>query len=68
MDPGHADAVADLHAVHSRAGLNNSTDHFVPEDQRLLDNPSELRPVTVRDVQVGMAYAANFNFDQNFAL
>src|SRR6202030_179641 len=68
MDPGHAYAIADLHTVHGRAGLHHRTDHFVPEDERFLDDPSQLRPVAIRDVQVGMAHAANFNPDQNFAL
>src|ERR1700722_3950591 len=68
MVPGHADAVADLHIVRSRTHLNNRTDHFVPQDQRLLDDCGQLRPVAIRDVQIGVAHAANFNLDQNFAL
>src|SRR3984957_9160205 len=68
MDPGHADAVSDLRTLHSRTDLNNRTDHFVPKNKRLLDDPSQLRPVAVRDMQVGVTHAANFHLDQNFAL
>src|ERR1700722_4919 len=68
MDPRHADAVSDLRTLHSRTDLNNRTDHFVPKNKRLLDDPSQLRPVAVRDMQVGVTHAANFHLDQNFAL
>jgi hypothetical protein len=63
MDPRHADAVADIHTLPSRADLNNGTDHFVPEDERLFDDPSQLRPVAIGDMQVGVAHTANFNLD-----
>jgi hypothetical protein len=66
MDPWHTDAVADIQTLNSRAHVNNGADHFVPEDKRLLDDPRQLRPVAVRDVQIGVAHAANLNLDQNF--
>jgi hypothetical protein len=67
MDPRYADAVSDLHTLHRRADLDNGTDYFVPEDKRLFDDPGQLRPIAICDVQVGVAHAANFNLDQNFA-
>jgi hypothetical protein len=68
MDPGHADAVADIYTPHSRASFNNGTDHFVPEDERPFDDPSQLGPVAIRHVQIGVAHAANLDLDKNFAL
>src|ERR1700728_239539 len=67
MDPGHADAVTDIYTPHGRASLNNGTDHFVPEDERPFDDPSQLRPVAIRHVQIGVAHAANLDLDKNFA-
>src|SRR5580700_6545286 len=67
MDPRHADAVADLHTLHIGADLDNVSHHFMPEDERFLDDPSQLRPIAIRHVQIGVAHSANFNLDQNFA-
>jgi hypothetical protein len=40
----------------------------VPEDEWPLDDPSQLRPVAIRHVQIGVAHTANLNLDENFAL
>ncbi|MGA7424981.1 MAG: hypothetical protein WBW77_20020, partial [Candidatus Sulfotelmatobacter sp.] len=68
MDPRHANAVADIDILYTRADLNNGADHFMSKDERLLDNPSQLRPIAIRHVQIGVAYSANFNLNQNFTL
>ena len=57
IDPRHATAVADIDICTARADLNNGADHFMSKDEWLLDNPSQLRPIAIRHVQIGVAYS-----------
>src|SRR6202050_1824508 len=66
VNPGHADAIADLQIVHCRACLYYVTGNFVAENQRSLHDSRELCPISISHVQVGMAGTAGFHLDQNF--
>jgi hypothetical protein len=65
-NPRHANPVANFVIANRRAFLDDTPGNFVPEDQRFLDDLCELRPVTVSNVEIGMANAARFDFDENF--
>jgi hypothetical protein len=66
MNPGHADAIADLQIVHCRAFLHYVTGNFVAENQRSLHDSRQLCPISISQVQVGMAGTTGFHLDQNF--
>jgi hypothetical protein len=65
MDPGNAHAVSDLKVLYPLASLNDTTGNFMAQDHRPFNDPRELYPVAVGNVQVGMAYPAGFDFDQH---
>src|ERR1700675_1883645 len=66
VNPGHADAIADLQLLHCRAFLHYVTGNFVAENQRSLHDSRQLCPISSGQVQVGMAGTTGFNLDQNF--
>src|ERR1700674_5136717 len=66
VNPGHADAIADLQIVHCRAFFHYVTGNFVAENQRFLHDSRQLCPISIRHVQVGMAGTTGFHLDQNF--
>jgi hypothetical protein len=66
VNPGHADAIADLQIVHCRAFLHYVTGNFVAENQRSLHDSRQLCPISISHVQVGMAGTTGFHLDQNF--
>src|ERR1700757_4143347 len=66
VNPGHADAIADLQIVHRRAFLHYVTGNFVTENQRSLHDSRQLCPISISHVQVGMAGTTGFHLDQNF--
>src|SRR6202140_1892778 len=55
VNPGHADAIADLQILHCRAFLHYVTGNFVAENQRSLHDSRQLCPISSGQVQVGMA-------------
>src|SRR5438270_586274 len=68
MDPRHANAVARLEIAHSVADFRDAAGNFMARNQRYLGDPAELLPVAFDDVQIGMADAAGFDFDQYIVL
>jgi hypothetical protein len=68
LDPRHSDALAYLYTLDCRASLYHPAYDLVAEDQRLLYNAGQLRPIAVGHVQIGMTDAANLYFDQDFVL
>src|SRR5580700_3749669 len=66
VNPGHANAIADLQLVHCRAFLHDVPGNFVAENQRSLHDSRQLCPISIRHVQVGMAGSTGFHLDQNF--
>jgi hypothetical protein len=66
VQPRNADAIADLQIFNGGAFFHDAAGDFVSEDERFFDDARELRPVGVGQVQIGVAYAAGFDFDQHF--
>src|SRR5438876_10756611 len=65
VDPTNPDPVAD--GVLDRLGalLNDSADNLVAEDQREFHGFRQLRPVSLRQMQVRMTHTAGFHADQH---
>ena len=68
VDPGQADAISSFDSGGASADINDPAYDLVAENQRLLDDGSELRPVAVGDVQVRVANAARFYPDQDLSV
>src|SRR5208282_806069 len=60
LHPRHADPVSDLDVLDPRAPLHYAAYDLVSQDQRLLYNAGQLRPVAAGDVQIGMTDTTNF--------
>src|SRR5206468_12244061 len=60
-EPGHADALFRRKAVRATAPLGDVAHHHVPNHQRQL----RVDQLAIDDVQIGPAYSANRNPDQN---
>jgi len=67
VDPRQADTVADLEPLNSTAFLNHTASDFMPEDERHFRNRCELWPVSIRDMQIGMANAAGIHLNEEVA-
>ena len=63
MNPRHARAVAGLEVPDAVARFDNFPDNFMPENHWELGQA----PLAGHQVQVGVANAAGFDFDQDFA-
>src|SRR5271155_3036203 len=66
VEPGDADAVADLQIFDGCAFSHDAAGNFGTEDQRFFDDAHQLRPIGIGQMQIGMAHAAGFDFDQDF--
>jgi hypothetical protein len=64
VHPRNANTVADFQVLDGFAFLHDATCDFVPRDQRLLGDANDLRPIAIGHVQIGMADATRFHFDQ----
>jgi hypothetical protein len=67
MNPRHANVVADLQILNRSIFFDNPADNLMPEDERLLHDAPQLLPISIGHVQIRMADAAGFHFDENFA-
>jgi hypothetical protein len=66
VNPGYADPIADLQILHRRALFGHDPGDFVAEDQWCFDDFCELCPVSIGNVQIGMADTTGFNPYQDF--
>jgi hypothetical protein len=64
INPGDANAIADLEVANPFAFLHHATGNLVPEDQWLLRYFSELRPVPIGYVQIRMTHPAGFHLNE----
>lgn len=67
VKPWDADPVVYMMDVtNPRAHFGHAPNDLVTENQRLLDDFRQLRPIAIGHMQIGMAYAAGLNPDQEF--
>jgi len=64
VEPRHANPVALLYDCHPRADCDDGSDGLMArnERERRLD-----RPVAMRSMEIGVAYAARLSFDQDLS-
>src|SRR3954469_292460 len=67
VNPGHADAVANFQVAYAWSNFSHFAGNLMPHDERQLGDTGELFPVAFSNVQIRMANAAGFHFDQHFA-
>jgi hypothetical protein len=67
VDPGHSNSVAGPHPGDRSALVDDATYDFVSENEGLFDDWGELRPVTVGDVEIGVANSTSFHSHQNLS-
>ena len=65
LHPRHPDPLSHLDILDRRTPFQHPADDLVSQDQRLLYDARQLRPVAIGYVQVGMTHAANLNLDQD---
>src|SRR6516164_3731046 len=65
VNPGYAGAVTNLQIANGGASPDNAAGDLVAEDQGFLDNGSELRPISIGQMQIGVADAAGLDLDEN---
>jgi len=63
--PGHSHTIADFQVADFRTSLDNAADDLVTQDERPLDECRQLRPVTLGNMEIGVAYSSRFYFDQD---
>jgi hypothetical protein len=63
--PGNANSVADFEVIDGVAFLYHAAGDFVPQDQGLLGDGNDLRPIAIGHVQIRMTDATRFHFDQH---
>src|SRR6185369_10922106 len=63
MHPRDADTVADFQVAYIFAFFDDAPDNFVTGNESLLYDFQEGSPVAFRDMQIGMAHAAGFDFN-----
>jgi hypothetical protein len=68
IKPRHTDSLSDRDALHGRPHLDHLADNFVSENQWLLHQTRQLLPVSVGNMEIRVANAANLNLDQDFLL
>src|SRR5208282_436493 len=68
LHPRHTDPVSHLDTLDRRAALHHAAYDLMSQDQRLLHDVSQLRPVAIGHVQVGMTHTTNLNLDQDLVL
>ena len=66
VQPGDADAIADLEIVNGGSFFHDAACDFVAEDERFFDDARELGPIGIGQVQIGVADATGFDGDQDF--
>src|ERR1039458_1255132 len=66
VHPGNANAVADFQVIDGSAFLYDAAGDFVPEDQGFLGDGNDLRPIAISHVQIRVADATRFHFNQHF--
>ena len=67
MDPGDADAVAALKTLDIGRASDDPADDFVAENDGPFDEAGELAPIALGKMQIGVADAAGFDADEEFA-
>jgi hypothetical protein len=67
VNPGNADAFADLEVADALAILGDAAGNLMAEDQGFLCNASKLRPISIRKMQVRVTDSAGLYLDQQIA-
>src|ERR1700722_17254836 len=67
VQPWYADAVADFQIGHPLAQRRHDAGDLVPSDQRHLRDRPQHVPIAFGQMQIGVAHATRFHFDQHFA-
>src|ERR1700728_641610 len=62
VEPRHPDSITLLHSCGARSNGSDQTDSFMARNERKCGLH---RPVAVGRMEIGMAYAAGFSFDQD---
>jgi hypothetical protein len=65
VNPGYADAVANLQIPHRCAFLHHAACDFMTRDQWFLYDSGQLDPIAVRHMHVGVANATRFHLDED---
>jgi hypothetical protein len=67
VHPRNSGSISNLQIADVSALFDHAPRNFVAEDERSLYDCRQLAPISVRYMQVGMAHAAGFHFDQDIA-
>ena len=67
LQPGHAYPIANLDTLHLGSAFYHTADDFVSQNQWLLYDAGELRPIAIGQVEIGMTCARTTDFKQNLS-
>ena len=65
VNPRYSDPLTNLELVDGGTFLNNVANNLMSEDQGFLSNRSQLRPIPIGKVQIGVADSASFYLDKH---